>query len=208
MEGIGPVTLNRLQSWLSNSRVTVKPVIDLPHQTPVDAYEIPNRVREAIHLISPVDSFPYATSTSRSRRPRPHHPLPATRPGWATRPNPDREPRTTDPPTPPHQKLRPRTQRVWPIEFGPCGSATTTRPSHRHQPRPTLAHRRLKRLPGRGASRRQLRMAAVKGRRSWPLTCHAALASICEAPEHADLLVCRRQLAHSWGCSCRRGRLR
>ena len=44
----------------------MKPVIDLPDQTPVDAYEIPNRVREAIHLISPVDSFPYATSTSRT----------------------------------------------------------------------------------------------------------------------------------------------
>ena len=66
VEGIGPVTLNRLQSWLANSRVTVKPVIDLPHQTPVDSYEIPTRVREAIHLICPVDSFPYATSTSRS----------------------------------------------------------------------------------------------------------------------------------------------
>ena len=66
VEGIGPVTLNRLQSWLSNSRVTVKPVIDLPNQTPVDGYEIPTRVREAIHLISPVDSFPYATSTSRT----------------------------------------------------------------------------------------------------------------------------------------------
>ena len=77
VEGIGPVTLNRLQSWLANSRVTVKPVIDLPHQTPVDAYEIPNRVREAIHLICPVDCFPYATYQPH-RRPRPHHPLPAT----------------------------------------------------------------------------------------------------------------------------------
>ncbi len=66
VEGIGPVTLNRLRDWLSNSRVTVKPVIDLTNQTPVDGYEIPNRVREAIHLISPVDCFPYATSTSRT----------------------------------------------------------------------------------------------------------------------------------------------
>ena len=66
VEGVGPVTVNRLQSWLSNSRITVKPVIDLTNQTPVDGYEIPTRVREAIHLISPVDSFPYATSTSRT----------------------------------------------------------------------------------------------------------------------------------------------
>jgi hypothetical protein len=65
-EGIGPVTVNRLRSWLSHSRVTVKPVIDLNNQVPVDGYEIPDRIREAIHLISPVDCFPYATSTSRT----------------------------------------------------------------------------------------------------------------------------------------------
>ncbi len=64
VEGIGPVTLPGLRDWLSNSKVTVKPVIDLNAQTPVDAYEIPDRIREAIHLISPVDCFPYATSTS------------------------------------------------------------------------------------------------------------------------------------------------
>jgi hypothetical protein len=66
VEGIGPVTVDRLRSWLSHSRVTVKPVIDLNAQTPVDGYEIPDRIKEAIHLISPVDCFPYATSTSRT----------------------------------------------------------------------------------------------------------------------------------------------
>ena len=55
-----------MRDWLANSTVTVKPVIDLTDQTPVDGYEIPNRLREAIHLISPVDCFPYATSTSRT----------------------------------------------------------------------------------------------------------------------------------------------
>jgi hypothetical protein len=66
VEGIGPITLNRLRDWLSHSRVTVKPVIDLTNQKPVDGYEIPTRLREAIHLISPVDCFPYATSASRT----------------------------------------------------------------------------------------------------------------------------------------------
>jgi hypothetical protein len=47
--------------------VTVKPVLDLADQTPVDAYEIPDRLREAIHLRNPVDVFPYATNTSRRR---------------------------------------------------------------------------------------------------------------------------------------------
>ena len=65
-KGSDPSPSNRLTDWLSNSRVTVKPVIDLTHQIPVDGYEIPNRVREAIHLMSPVDCFPYATCTSRT----------------------------------------------------------------------------------------------------------------------------------------------
>ncbi|MGA9343832.1 MAG: hypothetical protein WBV37_01900, partial [Nocardioidaceae bacterium] len=35
-------------------------------QVPVDAYEIPDRIREAVHLTIPVDCFPYATSTRRT----------------------------------------------------------------------------------------------------------------------------------------------
>ncbi len=42
-------------------------MIDLAHQTPVDAYEVPDRLRDAAYLRSPVDVFPYATSTSRTR---------------------------------------------------------------------------------------------------------------------------------------------
>ncbi len=32
---------------------------------PVDGYEIPDRMREAVHLTSPADAFPYASSVSR-----------------------------------------------------------------------------------------------------------------------------------------------
>ncbi|KRC68454.1 hypothetical protein ASE20_16480 [Nocardioides sp. Root240] len=41
------------------------PVIDLAGLAPVDAYEIPARLREAVHLIHPGDVFPYAANTSR-----------------------------------------------------------------------------------------------------------------------------------------------
>jgi len=66
VEGIGPVTLDRVRSWLGHTHVTVKPVIDLNNQVPVDAYEIPDRIRDAVHLRSPVDCFPYASSTART----------------------------------------------------------------------------------------------------------------------------------------------
>lgn len=64
-EGAGPITLEQAKSFLGHCHVTLKPVIDLADQTPVDAYEIPDRLREAVHLRSPVDVFPFATSTSR-----------------------------------------------------------------------------------------------------------------------------------------------
>jgi hypothetical protein len=50
---------------LGNSRVTVRPVLDLNTIPPVDAYEIPDRIRDAITMRSPVDMFPYGTQPSR-----------------------------------------------------------------------------------------------------------------------------------------------
>ena len=41
------------------------PVLDLNNQAPVDAYEIPAKMREAVELIHPADVFPYAVNTSR-----------------------------------------------------------------------------------------------------------------------------------------------
>ncbi|MGA9344715.1 MAG: DUF222 domain-containing protein [Nocardioidaceae bacterium] len=66
VEGIGPVTVERVRTWLGHANVVVKPVIDLNDQVPVDAYEIPDRIREAVHLAIPVDCFPDATSTRRT----------------------------------------------------------------------------------------------------------------------------------------------
>ena len=65
VEGVGPVLVDQVRRWLGSCQVTVKPVIDLNGQVPVDAYEIPDRLREAAHLRSPADVFPYGVTTSR-----------------------------------------------------------------------------------------------------------------------------------------------
>ncbi len=67
VEDIGPIILDQVQQWLGHSNVVVKPVIDLAGVQPVDHYETPPRVSEAIGLIRTVDYFPYGTSTSRSQ---------------------------------------------------------------------------------------------------------------------------------------------
>ena len=68
VEGAGPITIEQARRWLGHCQVTVKPVLDLADQTPVDGYEIPDRLREAIHLRDPVDVFPYGTNTGRHRQ--------------------------------------------------------------------------------------------------------------------------------------------
>jgi hypothetical protein len=66
-EGLGPVTVEQVRRWLGHCQVTVKPVIDLADQAPVDGYEVPDRLREAVQLRSPADVFPYATSLGRRK---------------------------------------------------------------------------------------------------------------------------------------------
>ncbi len=58
VEQVGPVTVDRVRSWLGHANVVVKPLIDLNNQVPVDAYEIPDRIREAVHLAIPVRLLP------------------------------------------------------------------------------------------------------------------------------------------------------
>jgi Domain of unknown function (DUF222) len=65
VEGVGPVTVEQARRWLGHCAVTVKPVIDLAGLAPVDGYEIPDRLREAVRLVCPADVFPYASNTSR-----------------------------------------------------------------------------------------------------------------------------------------------
>ncbi|WP_436698221.1 DUF222 domain-containing protein, partial [Nocardioides sp. BYT-33-1] len=67
VEGHGPVTIGRIVQLLGDAGATVRvaPVVDLPGTAAVDAYEIPARLREAVHLIHPADVFPFAANTSR-----------------------------------------------------------------------------------------------------------------------------------------------
>jgi hypothetical protein len=67
VEGHGPVTDSWVRSVLGpHARFKIQPVLDLAGQAPVDAYEIPERHRQAVHLMTPADTFPYASCTARS----------------------------------------------------------------------------------------------------------------------------------------------
>ena len=65
MEGIGPITIGQTSEFLWHSHVTIKPVIDLDEDRPVDCYEVPDRLREQMHLRSPASAFPYSSATGR-----------------------------------------------------------------------------------------------------------------------------------------------
>jgi hypothetical protein len=69
VEDVGPVTESYLRHHLSDrARVTVSPVIDIAGQAPIDGYEIPDRHRQAVHLMCPADTFPFAPNTSRGKQ--------------------------------------------------------------------------------------------------------------------------------------------
>lgn len=64
VEGHGPVTEDWLRTRLGPlAAFTVRPVLDPLGQAPVDAYEIPDRHRRAVRLLTPADTFPFANST-------------------------------------------------------------------------------------------------------------------------------------------------
>jgi hypothetical protein len=63
IEGCGPVTETWIREHLSpHANVTIKPVLDIENLAPVDAYEIPERHRRAVRLMTPADTFPFSTS--------------------------------------------------------------------------------------------------------------------------------------------------
>ena len=68
VEGQPPITAQWVKRHLGGSRITVTPVIDLANQIPVDAWEIPQRHRHAVHLMTPADTFPFATNTTRNKQ--------------------------------------------------------------------------------------------------------------------------------------------
>ncbi len=69
LEGHGPVTDQWVRDRLGPTcRFKIQPVLDLAGQAPVDAYEIPDRHRRAVHLMTPADIFPFASSLSRKQQ--------------------------------------------------------------------------------------------------------------------------------------------
>ncbi len=68
-EDLGPLSALYLRDFLGpHAIINLKPVIDPAGLAPVDAYEIPDRHREALHLRTPADVFPYAPNTSRRKQ--------------------------------------------------------------------------------------------------------------------------------------------
>lgn len=69
VEGAGPVTETWVRDLLGpHARFTIQPVLDLEGQAPVDGYDIPDRHRQAVHLMTPADTFPFASHTSRDQQ--------------------------------------------------------------------------------------------------------------------------------------------
>ena len=76
LEGHGPVTEDWVREVLGpHCRFKIYPVLDLEGMAPVDAYEIPDRHRQAVQILTPADTFPYgACLDRRGHAGRPHHP--------------------------------------------------------------------------------------------------------------------------------------
>ncbi|MGI8521733.1 MAG: DUF222 domain-containing protein, partial [Nocardioides sp.] len=69
VEGLGPVTETWVRDHLgAHARFTIRPILDIGGQAPADAYEIPERHRQAVHLMTPADTFPFSSSLSRSHQ--------------------------------------------------------------------------------------------------------------------------------------------
>jgi hypothetical protein len=65
-EGIGPIGLSELPELLGRDAVVVQPVIAPREETPVDAYEVPRTMREALTLSQPFEAFPWGTLPARA----------------------------------------------------------------------------------------------------------------------------------------------
>lgn len=66
LEGVGAITVPQATELLGHGNVTIRPVVDLAEDRPVDGYEVPERMREILFLRNPACVFPW--SANRSRR--------------------------------------------------------------------------------------------------------------------------------------------
>jgi len=69
LEGHGPVTEDWVREQLGpHCRFKIYPVLDLAGLAPVDAYEIPDRHRQAVQIMTPADTFPWGANTSHDQQ--------------------------------------------------------------------------------------------------------------------------------------------
>lgn len=65
LENHGPLSRETWIELLGNDRITIRPVVDLNAIAPIDSYEIPDRIRDAVTWRTPVDAFPYGNRLAR-----------------------------------------------------------------------------------------------------------------------------------------------
>jgi hypothetical protein len=61
------LTVPQLREFLRHTNVSVKGVIDLEDDSPVDGYEVPARMREQLFLRMPAGVFPWSANLSRNK---------------------------------------------------------------------------------------------------------------------------------------------
>ena len=61
----GPITLEQFRRWLTDAdpTITIRPVLDPAAVAPVDSYEIPMAIREAVHTRHPGSVWPFSPVT-------------------------------------------------------------------------------------------------------------------------------------------------
>jgi hypothetical protein len=63
VEGYGSVTEAWVRDHLpAQARFSIRPVLDIPGLAPVDSYEIPERHRRAVQIMTPADIFPFSSA--------------------------------------------------------------------------------------------------------------------------------------------------
>ncbi len=147
MEDVGPITAGQAAEFLGHCHVTLKPVIDLESDMPVDAYEVPDRLRDQLRLRAPASVLPLVplprraewTSTTPCRGLHTRdHPM-TRRPGSATSAS-SPDPNTGSRPTPQAGNTDNPSQAPTPGEHptattSPSTPPAPTGPHHRHPPR-------------------------------------------------------------------------
>jgi len=66
----GPITVDQFRRWFTDAdpNLTIRPVLDPAEVAPVDAYEIPLAMREAVHTRHPASIWPHSPATTMTSR--------------------------------------------------------------------------------------------------------------------------------------------